>query len=401
MMYQIQREKKHIEVSAIIPVYNGEKFLKTCIESLLYQTYPIKEIIIIDDHSQDNSNEIIFKFNKKYQNIRIFKNKNNKGSSFCRNFGILQSDCKNLLFLDQDDYLDRKCLEKSVNHLEYIRGQYPQYLWAGTHSAYNQVDDYGNIINFIKDWKQVHPNELLGFLFVRNHIISNSGCLLDKELITKCGMYDESLKYSQDWDFFLRISQMAGIAYIDEAMTYIRRHSKNTSKYIEAYLKDERNILKKYNLVYIKEKIFNRKVSIEDNILDYLSILVRLGEYDMLSSNICKYRSDYELSEDINFFLGLYQLKSGLYKEAIDSFSSIDLKSDYYISALNNLGVSYLLCNLKELAIASFNKALNIQPNYNDAMINMKTSRLEDLSIAETRVTNRKLRKNLIYYSGK
>ncbi len=97
-----------IDISIIIPVYNTEKFLTKCLESLIHQTKKELEFIVINDGSKDNSEKLIKEF--KDERIKYFKNKNH-GIGKTRNFGINQAKGKYLMFLDSDDYLEENACE--------------------------------------------------------------------------------------------------------------------------------------------------------------------------------------------------------------------------------------------------------------------------------------------------
>ena len=92
-----------VDISIIVPIYNAEKYIAKCLDSLINQTKKEIEIILINDGSTDNTEEII----KKYQDERIkyYENKN-QGIGKTRNFGIDKATGKYILFVDSDDYLD-------------------------------------------------------------------------------------------------------------------------------------------------------------------------------------------------------------------------------------------------------------------------------------------------------
>ena len=92
------------DVSIIIPIYNASKYLKRCLDSIINQTKTELEIILINDGSTDNSEEIIKEYKDK--RIRYFKNKN-QGIGKTRNFGIAKATGKYIMFLDSDDFLDK------------------------------------------------------------------------------------------------------------------------------------------------------------------------------------------------------------------------------------------------------------------------------------------------------
>lgn len=102
-----------LKISIIVPVYNNEKFIGKCIDSLLNQTYSNIEIIIIDDGSTDNSNKIIDNYHRKFSNIFVI-HKSNGGVSSARNIGIEYSTGEKIIFVDSDDYVEEDYVESLV-----------------------------------------------------------------------------------------------------------------------------------------------------------------------------------------------------------------------------------------------------------------------------------------------
>lgn len=96
--------ERQVKVSIIVPVYNVEKYVSKCLESLLRQTYENIEIILVNDGSQDNSKKIIDNFAKKDERVKVI-HKNNEGVSVTRNIGILNSTGDYICFVDSDDYV--------------------------------------------------------------------------------------------------------------------------------------------------------------------------------------------------------------------------------------------------------------------------------------------------------
>lgn len=99
------------KVSVIVPVYNVEKYIDKCLESLVNQTLEDIEIIVVNDGSKDGSKEIIKEYEKKYSNI-VFIEKENGGLSDARNFGLKYAKGDFIAFLDSDDYVDYEMYEK-------------------------------------------------------------------------------------------------------------------------------------------------------------------------------------------------------------------------------------------------------------------------------------------------
>lgn len=105
-----------IKVSIIIPLYNSEKYLKECIESVVSQTiFNEIELILVNDGSTDNSENICLGYSQKYNNIKYFYQKNN-GVSSARNFGISKAKGQYLYFLDSDDTINDIFIESAYNN---------------------------------------------------------------------------------------------------------------------------------------------------------------------------------------------------------------------------------------------------------------------------------------------
>jgi len=99
------------KVSVIIPVYNAEKYIKECLDSIIKQTFQDIQVVIVDDGSVDKSSEIIENYLKKDRRIEFYKKKNG-GQSSARNLGLKYSLGKYILFVDSDDFLDLHAIEK-------------------------------------------------------------------------------------------------------------------------------------------------------------------------------------------------------------------------------------------------------------------------------------------------
>lgn len=105
------------KISIIVPVYNSEKTIKRCIDSLLKQTYNDIEIIIIDDGSTDKSNNIIRTYKLKSKNIRVIE-QSNQGVSIARNRGLSEATGDYIMFVDSDDCLDREACYKLIDEMD-------------------------------------------------------------------------------------------------------------------------------------------------------------------------------------------------------------------------------------------------------------------------------------------
>ena len=99
-------------VSVIVPVYNVEKYIDRCLDSLINQTLEDIEIIIVNDGSTDDSEKIIKEYIKKYPQKFIYLKKDNGGLSDARNYAIPYVNGEYLAFLDSDDYIEKETYKK-------------------------------------------------------------------------------------------------------------------------------------------------------------------------------------------------------------------------------------------------------------------------------------------------
>ena len=106
------------KVSIIIPVYNVEKYLEKCLDSVVNQTFENIEILVVNDGTKDNSQNIIDEYKKKYpQKIKSFI-KENGGLSDARNYGIKNATGEYITFIDSDDYIDKEMIEKLYSKIK-------------------------------------------------------------------------------------------------------------------------------------------------------------------------------------------------------------------------------------------------------------------------------------------
>ena len=106
------------KISVIIPVFNAEKYLSRCLESVINQTYKDIEIICINDNSKDNSINILKEYSIKDSRIKVFNNEVNKGAGLSRNIGIDNATGDYIYFIDNDDYIDETYLDNMISTIE-------------------------------------------------------------------------------------------------------------------------------------------------------------------------------------------------------------------------------------------------------------------------------------------
>lgn len=105
------------KISVIIPVYNTEKYLKRCLDSVIAQEYKDLELVIINDGSTDNSEQLINEYKTKYPELISYYNKENTGVADTRNFGIKKAKGEYIMCLDSDDYIDTALLKNLEDYI--------------------------------------------------------------------------------------------------------------------------------------------------------------------------------------------------------------------------------------------------------------------------------------------
>ena len=101
-----------VKISVIVPIYNTEKYLRKCLDSLVNQTLKDIEIILINDGSPDNSENIVSEYLERYPDKIVYHKKKNEGQGVARNLGIKMAKGDFVSFVDSDDYVDVTIFEK-------------------------------------------------------------------------------------------------------------------------------------------------------------------------------------------------------------------------------------------------------------------------------------------------
>ena len=104
-------------VTVVVPIYNVEKYIDNCIQSIICQTYQNLQIILVDDGSPDNCPRICDEYQKNDSRIEVIHKKNG-GLSDARNAGIQKAKGKFICFIDSDDFINSKYIEKLYNMIE-------------------------------------------------------------------------------------------------------------------------------------------------------------------------------------------------------------------------------------------------------------------------------------------
>ncbi len=196
-------------VSVIIPTYNRAGFLSFAIGSVLGQTFQDFEIIIVDDASTDNTEEVVGRFCD--QRIRYYCRDLKGNTSTGRNRGIREAQSSYIAFLDDDDEWLPEKLEKQIALLD----QSPPSV-GGIYTGYIRIlRSNGESLGITLPTKK---GDLSSTLLSSNVLAGASGLLLRKECLLDVGLFDEDLPSFQDYDLWIRISKKFTFDYVDEVL---------------------------------------------------------------------------------------------------------------------------------------------------------------------------------------
>ncbi|MFC5988220.1 glycosyltransferase [Marinicrinis lubricantis] len=389
--------KASLTFSAVVPMYNAELYIQETLESLCSQTYPLEEIIVVDDACQDQSAQIVAKWMEQTSiPIKVIRNDRNRGVSYSRNKGFGEASGQWILLLDADDVVDQTLVETHVQLLATNEATHA----VLCHSAYRQIDEHGNLLPGITQFKQVGPHEILGYEFVRNHVYL-SGTSVHRQTAIEAGLFDLELSHSEDWDLWLRLAQRGGFLYINEPLFTVRRHSSNASSHIKSMLDGERRVLQKYRLEFIKEAIHRRDLPIVINAADYVSVLYRLDQYEEGHHYLKQLIAEGHSSASLYFFHGLYFVICKQFRQAATSFREALKQDKHHGAARNNLAAAWGCMGHKEEAIQLLQEVLSDIPNYMDANHNLTQIQSNPhVTSSDLKWTWRELRPVLLQYSG-
>ena len=247
----------NIVISIIIPVYNVEKWLNKCIDSILVQSYKNFEIILVNDGSTDKSGDICDKYSKEDNRIKVFHNKN-KGLSYSRNFGVKNSNGKYVMFVDSDDFIsDINIIDKFINILEKDKSDfiYTSYCRFNDENEEEITEILPIDINN-NDIKGKSGIEILSMLIEKNNYhhaaylkICNRKFLIENNLLFKEGVYHEDAEWSPKLFYYAKRISIYSEPY------YMRRMRENS-------------IITTTNEVSIRKKI-NDRLNIANDLIEF------------------------------------------------------------------------------------------------------------------------------------
>ena len=222
-----------MKISVIIPVYNAEKFLRKCLDSVLSQTYKDYEIILVNDGSKDNSGAICDEYAAKYDFIRAY-HKENGGASSARNYGMRLARGEYINFVDADDWMEPQMYEKLVlaagEGVDLVMCNCKRPDGKDGFNKFNYDLPYG-YYDREKILKCVYPCLIMQEHMDFNPLIAPWGKLYKRSLLADNGIYfDEELKFCEDELFSALVSEkMQSFYYLNNEHLYIYYYNPNST----------------------------------------------------------------------------------------------------------------------------------------------------------------------------
>lgn len=204
-------------VSVVIPAYNYGRFLKRAIDSVLTQTYPHRECIVIDDGSDDDTPAVIASYGDRIRSVRT----NRVGLSRARNTGIELARGTLVAFLDADDWWRPEKLAVQTAFL----AAHPDVALVGCGIAVVEPD--GRLRGeFPAARAQARGSRSLQLLATRRFRISGSGsgAVIRRHVLQEVGLFDPGLPAAEDWDLWLRVAARYPVDNVPEVLATLHQH---------------------------------------------------------------------------------------------------------------------------------------------------------------------------------
>ncbi len=235
------------EVSVILPTYNRAHLIKRAIQSVLNQTYQNFEIIVVDDGSTDNTEEIVRDLNN--QKIRYIRHNENKGAACARNTGIKVARGDYIAFQDSDDEWFPNKLERQMEVFKNAPLEVGV-VYTGAWLIRNNKRIYRPLFTT----KQREGNICKELFEERIAWMTTPVFIVRKECFNRLGLFEERLPSLSDWELWLRISKYYEFKYIDEPLVTQYYTANSISTDLNAHIEARKLILEKHFEEFKKNK---------------------------------------------------------------------------------------------------------------------------------------------------
>ncbi len=293
------------KVSVIIPAYNKAELTAQTVESVLSQTYPNIEIIVVDDGSADSTRQRLACFTDRIQYIY----KENGGACSARNRGLQSAQGEFIAFLDCDDlYMENKIALCA----DFLRKNKDV---GFVHTAAYFIDDKGEVVGKYSHPQSRHQGWIVKRLLQGNYIC-NSTPVLRRSCLDEVGPFDESVFAPADWDLWLRLASRAKAGYLDQPLTKYRVTGNHTFSYLDQSYEDEVHVLEKFFNTHALYGRLLKKQSLASCYLRYAQAYLLKGDLAKVRVNFQQaWRNDPWNPKIILFFLYYFFARQDLVRQ--------------------------------------------------------------------------------------
>lgn len=212
-----------VVVSVVIPTYNRANVLPRAINSVLNQTFTDFELIIVDDHSEEDITSIVDTFDD--NRVKIIRHSSNRGGAAARNTGIEEASGKYIAFLDSDDKWDKRKLEKQLRILEDLSCNWIAN-YCDTHNKHNNRDVellfpvVRKVLSFLeRDIPKEGGTELIPYILSTDFNLGGASTLIvERQSVERIGGFDERFPRHQDWEFLIRLLKVGKLSHTEESL---------------------------------------------------------------------------------------------------------------------------------------------------------------------------------------
>lgn len=290
---------KNSSLSIILPVYNGMKYLRQSVESVLSQNYRDFDFHIIDDCSNDGSWQYLQTLQD--DRITLYRNPINKGLFFNLNY-LIKNSCGALIKLwSQDDVMYPDCIGEIINfhrehpHIGFSYSQRDYVDENGKNIPVNKVDNTPTIIS-----TDLHAKISLFTGSIAGNI---SNVTLNKTVLEEVGLFDEQMVVSGDFDMWVRLAKDHETGFIKKKLVQLREHEEQLSRQFNSYtahIKEDLRVYR-YLLNYVKPGIKKNGLNIlrKKKLVFYYTLMLKAFMKGKFKTGGIFYR---ELSRFDNFF---------------------------------------------------------------------------------------------------
>lgn len=216
-------------ISVVVPVYNVEKYLEKCLQSLIEQCYADMEIVVVDDKSTDRSLCIAKKY-EKYNNVKVISKEKNTGLSDSRNVGIRESRGQYIMFLDSDDYVEDGCIFKIQEIVK--KENEPDIVYFGYSEEYESTNKKYIKYGYVSQKDKIYTGEEFAIAELKQRNLYAAACfgIYNREFIVRNNLYFESGLLHEDELWTPQVILRANKVYTSDYVFYhyLRRNGSIT-----------------------------------------------------------------------------------------------------------------------------------------------------------------------------